>query len=155
MKLAAMFRDVAAALTQPPVTQLYPFERTDAPARLRGKLTWQADKCTGCGLCIKDCPADAINFVVNDKKAKIFVMEYYADRCIYCAQCTQNCRFNFLAMSNTDWELAALTRAPFHEYWGQPEHVQAYLDSLAEKPEAPLSVDTDAPATVEAEPDAS
>ncbi len=131
MKLGAMFRDVAAAFFKKPVTQKYPFERTPAPARLRGKLIWNAQKCTGCALCTKDCPSDAINLVVNDKQAKTFVMRYNVDRCIFCAQCVQNCRQKCLQMSNEEWELAALNKDAFTIYYGDENKVQSYLNQLA------------------------
>jgi formate hydrogenlyase subunit 6/NADH:ubiquinone oxidoreductase subunit I len=136
MKLGSMFRDVIQSLFRKPVTQLYPFERTPVPARLHGKVVWDADKCTGCGLCTKDCPADAIELVVNDKKAKAFVMRYNVDRCIFCAQCAQNCRLGSISLSNQEWELAVLNRDTFTEYWGKPENVEAYLAQKNAPPEA-------------------
>lgn len=131
MRIGAMFRDVASAFFQKPVTQKYPFERRPAPARLRGKLVWNAQKCTGCSLCAKDCPSDAISMVVNDKQTKSFVLRYYVDRCIFCAQCVQNCRLKCLQMSNEDWELAALNKDGFTIYYGEADKVQSYLAQLA------------------------
>lgn len=136
MKIGSMFRDIVSSLFKKPVTQQYPFERTPGPKRLRGKLQWDVAKCTGCGLCVKDCPANAIELVVNDKPNKVFVMRYHADRCIYCAQCTINCRFKCLEMSSEEWELAALSKEPFLVYYGKEEAVKAYLDKLAAAPEA-------------------
>jgi len=130
MKIGAMFRDIASSLVTKPVTQQYPFERRPAPTRLRGKLQWDPTKCTGCTLCIKDCPANAIEMVVNDKQNKVFVLRYHVDRCIYCSQCTINCRFKCLEMSNEEWELAALSKEPFLLYYGKAEAVKAYLDKL-------------------------
>jgi formate hydrogenlyase subunit 6/NADH:ubiquinone oxidoreductase subunit I len=123
-----MLRDVIGALFKKPVTQEYPFERSQAPSRLRGKLVWDPQKCTGCCLCAKDCPSNAIEMVVNDKKNKYFVLRYHMDRCTFCAQCVQNCRFNCLDMSDKDWELAALNKEPFTIYYGDEAQVQAFLE---------------------------
>jgi formate hydrogenlyase subunit 6/NADH:ubiquinone oxidoreductase subunit I len=126
-RVAAMLNDVLTSLFKRPVTEKYPFEKLPTPDRLRGKLTWNPEKCTGCALCNKDCPSDAIELITIDKKAKRFVMKYHVDRCTYCAQCVQNCRFECLNMSPEQWELAALTKEPFTVYYGKEEDVQTFL----------------------------
>ena len=135
-RVAAMLTDIVESLFKRPITEKYPFERRPAPERLRGKLTWNSEKCTGCALCNKDCPANAIELIVIDKKAKRFVMEYHADRCTYCAQCVQNCRFECLSMSHDQWELAALNKKPFTVYYGKDEDIQTILARFA-GPEIP------------------
>ena len=131
MKFAMMLQDVLRSFVHSPITEKYPFVKKPAPDRMRGKLVWNPEKCSGCCLCSKDCPSDAIELITIDKKAKRFVMRYHEDRCTYCAQCVQNCRFECLGMSNTDWELAALTKAPFDVYYGNDEDVAAVLAKLA------------------------
>jgi formate hydrogenlyase subunit 6/NADH:ubiquinone oxidoreductase subunit I len=130
-RLGAMLSDIVTSLFKRPVTEKYPFEKTPAPDRLRGKLQWNPEKCTGCCLCNKDCPSNAIELIVLDKKAKRFVMEYHADRCTYCAQCVQNCRFECLSMSHEQWELAALNKQPFEVYYGKEEDIQTVLEKHA------------------------
>lgn len=138
-RIAAMLTDIIESLFKRPMTERYPFERYPTPARLRGKLMWNPEKCTGCALCNKDCPSNAIELIVIDKKAKRFVMEYHVDRCTYCAQCVQNCRFECLSMSPEQWELAALSKEPFTVYYGKDEDVQAILarvpDAKTAKPQ--------------------
>lgn len=134
---AGMLRDILGSLFKRPVTEFYPFERTTPPERLRGKLVWDPAKCTGCGLCIKDCPANALELVVIDKKAKKFVMRYHADRCTYCSQCVENCRFECIEMSDSDWELAALGRQPFEVTYGRDEDVQKIMETFGMEGETP------------------
>jgi formate hydrogenlyase subunit 6/NADH:ubiquinone oxidoreductase subunit I len=132
MKIGAMLSDVLGSLFKKPATENYPFERKPAPERLRGQLFWDPSKCTGCQLCIKDCPANAIELVVLDKVNKRFVMRYHMDRCTYCAQCVQGCRFNCLSMSNEEWELASLNKEPFVVYYGRDEDVKFLLAKAAQ-----------------------
>jgi formate hydrogenlyase subunit 6/NADH:ubiquinone oxidoreductase subunit I len=113
MKPAMMFLDITKAFLRRPATERYPFERKPSPERLRGRLLWEPAKCTGCSLCAKDCPADAIQIIVLDKKAKRFMLEYHIDRCTYCAQCVHSCRQGCLTMSSDMWELSALSQEPF------------------------------------------
>ena len=136
IRVATMLGDVVHSLFKRPVTERYPFERRAAPERLRGKLFYNPEKCTGCGLCNKDCPSNAIELITLDKKAKRFVLRYHMDRCTYCAQCVQNCRFECMGMSPEQWELAALTKEPFTVYYGKDEDVQAVLAKLLDRPAA-------------------
>lgn len=128
MKVRTMLSDVLRSLFRRPVTEKYPFERSPAPARLRGQLHWNPEKCTGCCLCVKECPADALELITLDKKEKRFVLRYHVDRCTFCAQCVQNCRFGCLDMSNEEWELAAGSKEPFTIYYGSEENI---VDALA------------------------
>jgi formate hydrogenlyase subunit 6/NADH:ubiquinone oxidoreductase subunit I len=127
MNIALMLRDVLTSLVHRPVTERYPFERRPVPSRLRGKVLWNAAKCIGCGLCVRDCPAEALELHVLDKKAKRFVMRYRVDRCLFCAQCTNTCPRGALSLSNQEWELAALSKEPFDVYYGEDADVKAVL----------------------------
>lgn len=131
MKIGVMLPDLVNSLFKEPVTERYPFERRSTPARLRGKLEWDPSKCTGCQLCVKDCPSEAIELVVIDKASKRFTMRYQVDRCTYCGQCVENCRFNCLSMSSEEWELAALSKDPFEMMYGRDEDVRLVLEKEA------------------------
>jgi len=128
MKIGAMLGDIFSSLFKKPVTEKYPYVKSEGPVRLRGQLMYDSSKCTGCQLCMKDCPADAIEILTVDKVNKKFVMRYHADRCTFCAQCVQTCRFDCLSMSNKEWELASANRKPFEIYYGREEDVAFILD---------------------------
>lgn len=129
MRIGAMLGDISRSLFKRPVTELYPFERRPTPERLRGQLTFDPAKCTGCKICSRDCPAEAIEIVVVDKATKRFVMNFHTDRCTYCAQCVVSCNFDSLSMSHERWELAALDRGAFGVSFGREED----LKTLAER----------------------
>ena len=64
------------------------------PEKLRGKMTYVRETCIGCNLCIKVCPAHAIEAIPAVKKIRIFVSQ-----CIQCGQCTEICPKQCLALS--------------------------------------------------------
>jgi len=138
MKIGAMFSEVFRSLFNKPTTHTYPVEKIPAPDHYRGKLVYNPETCTGCMLCVKDCPAEALELITIDRKAKKFVMRYHTDRCIFCSQCVENCRFSCLQMSNDQWELAALNKEPFTIYYGKEEDVRFILEpAAAEEAEQP------------------
>jgi len=122
-----LLKDLARSAFRRPVTERYPFEKRPAPQNYRGKLHWTAAGCTGCNLCVKDCPAEAIDFFTLDKANKRFVFRYHADRCTYCGQCAFNCRFNCITLDDEEWELASGDRDDFVVTYGRPEDI-ARLD---------------------------
>jgi formate hydrogenlyase subunit 6/NADH:ubiquinone oxidoreductase subunit I len=119
-----MFGDILESLFRRPATQRYPTIRHDAPARFRGKLAWDGQKCTGCSLCAKDCPSNAIDVIVLDRAKKQYVVRYHIDRCTFCAQCVVNCRFKCMEMSSDQWEMAALSKEQFTVYYGDETNIQ-------------------------------
>ncbi len=127
MKLATMIGEVSRSLFKRPVTQKYPFEKHPTPERLRGLVVWEPGDCTGCGLCAKDCPSDALEVITIDKKAKRFVFRYDVGQCLFCQQCVESCRFGSLRMANDQWELAALTTDSYTYYYGDEADVQSVL----------------------------
>ncbi|MBN2303968.1 MAG: 4Fe-4S binding protein [Anaerolineae bacterium] len=143
MRLGSMWRDALSALVREPATQQYPFERLQAPEHLRSKLHWDLTNCTGCGLCAKDCPSDAIDVIVLDKKARKFVFRYHVDRCTFCSQCVMSCPKKCLEMANDEWELASLTPDDFLVYYGNEEDVETVLAAAASNGADASSTDTE------------
>lgn len=124
MVIGTMFGDVLRSLLRRPATRLYPTERAAAAERLRGQLRFDPEKCVGCALCCKECPADALDLITLDKKAKRFVIRYDAGRCTFCGQCVVSCRFDCLSMPATEWELADFNKERFIHLYGQETDVE-------------------------------
>jgi len=115
--------EVIRNLLKKPATVLYPFVKAKIQDKFRGKIIFSPDMCIGCKLCMKDCPAKAINIIQVEtaqppapaageapKPApRKFRCEIDLGRCIYCAQCVDSCPKKALH-SSQEFELAAIDR---------------------------------------------
>ncbi len=93
----------------------------------------RSKKMRSCMLCMKDCPANAIEILTVDRAAKKFVMRFHTRIAAPIVPSVQNCRFNCLGMESEEYELAALSREPFVVYYGREEDVQFILDRAAQE----------------------
>ena len=95
------------SMMQKPVTVAYPADRSDVFTNVRGKLVFEAPKCVGCKMCVRDCPTGAIQIEqVGDKQFKAVLQ---MDHCIFCGQCADSCNKKAITCS-TEFELAGLDR---------------------------------------------
>ena len=54
----------------------------------------EKDKCFGCGVCVKACPADAIiktDYIAPGKRLPAYTID--ADKCVKCGMCIASCKF--------------------------------------------------------------
>lgn len=131
-----MLREVLAQAVKKPVTNLFPAKylpksmtgflqdaaagRAElvppvaAPAAMRGRLSYDRSVCNGCGMCMKVCPAHAIEQVVyplpptaegEEKPRAQKRVRIYVCNCIFCGQCIDICPKK--ALSQTDEFLLA------------------------------------------------
>ena len=103
-----MAREVLKQLFRRPFTNLFPARRTPdsvnrllrdvksgkaklnppvpTPEGFRGKIKYYKDKCIGCRLCTRVCPAKAVVFKEKEKK-----ISYHLFRCTFCGECVNIC----------------------------------------------------------------
>lgn len=112
-RIGSMTGDILASFFKKVFTEKYPFTPKTVTERARGEVAWDEAKCNGCRLCVKDCPAEAINVTVVDRVAKKYAFEYHRDRCIYCGQCVVSCKPGALSMPSDHWHLASASRESF------------------------------------------
>ena len=97
---AYLLPEMWRAVTQRPITLGFPRTPLDLPSGFRGHVVMtDADACRGCGLCARDCPADALK--LERKGRDEFRLVYYPDRCAYCGQCADSCPHDVIELTNT------------------------------------------------------
>jgi formate hydrogenlyase subunit 6/NADH:ubiquinone oxidoreductase subunit I len=115
-----MIEELLQSVWHRPATVLYPAVKVRMPERFRGRLRFDAERCIGCRLCMRDCPTAAIDIrKVGDKK---FEAEIDFGRCIYCAQCVDSCPKNAIEATG-EFELAQLRRATLTVRFSAPPAV--------------------------------
>jgi formate hydrogenlyase subunit 6/NADH:ubiquinone oxidoreductase subunit I len=81
-------------------TEFYPDpvssrSKDDFPARARGLLFNEIEKCNGCGLCRDVCPTKCIDVasVMNERNNRPWVTKFEIDysNCIFCGKCVEVC----------------------------------------------------------------
>ena len=98
-------------LNRKPATISYPFGPLKIEPNYRGLISFNPDTCIGCKLCVKDCPAKAIEINnVGPKEDKKFDMTLDLSHCIYCCQCVDTCPKKSIGFTQ-NIELAGFDRA--------------------------------------------
>lgn len=95
-------------LTRHAITVQYPKERWEVPERSRGMVVLLTDhetgqlNCTACLLCMRACPAGAIDIEVEkDEKGKRHLKNFTVDfhLCCFCGLCEEACNFAAIKLS--------------------------------------------------------
>ena len=102
-----MLPQALESMFKKPATVSYPEKRGDVFSTIRGKLVFDASKCVGCKLCVRDCPAGAIEIEKIGEKQYKAVLKM--DRCVFCGQCVDSCNKDALKCT-AQFELAGLNR---------------------------------------------
>ncbi len=119
---AVLVPELFRNLARRPVTRFYPFEKTVVPEGFRGTPRFKSENCSGCRVCMRDCPSEAIQIEVETLPAppaaegqppprapKKVTMILYLDRCVHCARCAESCPRHAIFM-DTEFEMAAFSR---------------------------------------------
>jgi formate hydrogenlyase subunit 6/NADH:ubiquinone oxidoreductase subunit I len=146
VKPGKMFKELMGSLFSAPITVRYPYQKLKMPPRYRGRISFKADLCVGCRLCVRDCPSGAIEIIqlpaekyqfsyrslLEGKKVAVpiekatkkrFKAVINLGKCLFCAQCVETCPRKAL-FETEDYELAALDKERLlktYEGDGEPE----------------------------------
>jgi formate hydrogenlyase subunit 6/NADH:ubiquinone oxidoreductase subunit I len=114
----AIIFEALKSIFKKPATEQYPFVKQEKPSTFRGRIDFESEKCIGCMMCVRDCPANAIKIIkVADK---VFEAEIRLDKCIYCGQCVDSCVKKAVRITN-DFELAQLDKSKLKVTYGRPK----------------------------------
>ncbi len=121
-----MFSTLIASVFRKPATHRYPAAPFEMPAHFRGQIRFIAKNCIGCRMCMRDCPADAVE--IRKVGEKRFEARFDLGRCIYCAQCVDSCPKS--ALEATDrYELAGYKQ----------DQLKAFFEAAPAPPAAPAT----------------
>ena len=90
-----MAKRILKLLASGPATLRYPHEPAKRYDASRGHIEIKIEDCIFCGLCSKNCPADAIEVSKDDR-----TWEIDRFRCIICNSCVEACPKDCLSTSN-------------------------------------------------------
>jgi len=104
-EIMSMLKELLGSLFKKPYTIKYPFSKEEVPLPkgFRGKLTVDYNKCIGCGMCARICPAEAIEMVPHGEKKR--KPKFYLSRCTYCLFCADVCPVKAISPSD-EYEMA-------------------------------------------------
>ena len=124
IKPARIFGEVMRHIFKKPATCGYPFEKAKIMPNFRGRIEFESAKCIGCQMCVRVCPAKAIEIPLSKDQPpapaqvegqppvaarKKFDCIMKLGNCVYCAQCVETCPKKALIMTQ-DFELAHTKR---------------------------------------------
>ncbi|MHA1582750.1 MAG: 4Fe-4S binding protein [Candidatus Baldrarchaeia archaeon] len=101
----ALEKELLNHISKKPATEMYPFVKVEVPEGYRGKIEFNIEKCIGCGLCSRECPAGAIEMVEDERTKLKKRPKFIYSRCLYCAQCEESCPREAIKLTQ-EFELA-------------------------------------------------
>ena len=90
--------DLVRTLFTRRTTVRYPFEPLDLPHYFRGRVVVDAERCRGCGACVRDCPSTGLRLRRDGHGG--YRLLHYPDRCANCGQCEASCPTGALHLVN-------------------------------------------------------
>lgn len=107
-KIGTILSEAIKSFFKKPATSEYPKKRRDIHNSYAGMISFEQNKCIGCQICVRNCPANAIK-IEKLGDLKVFSCELSLANCIFCSQCVFSCPKK--ALHTTDnFELAQIDK---------------------------------------------
>ena len=80
---------------------------------LKSPYVIDPEKCIGCGLCAEKCRKEALEAIGEEKAAGIYIVNQ--DRCVSCGLCAKHCPVNAISGEEPpyNYELRDIVKTPF------------------------------------------
>ncbi|MCL2485308.1 MAG: 4Fe-4S binding protein [Endomicrobia bacterium] len=106
--IGTVLLEALKSLFKKPVTSEYPLKKREIHGSYAGMIAFEQNKCIGCQICVRNCPANAIK--IPKLADKVFGCEFSMANCIFCSQCVLSCPKK--ALHTTDnFELAQIDKS--------------------------------------------
>jgi NADH-quinone oxidoreductase chain I len=96
-----MLREALKSLVKSAETIRYPAKPSLPPEGFRGKHVIHFERCVGCGLCVRVCPASAIRVKAKKRQIKVGkiihqriiygISSIDISKCVFCQRCEEIC----------------------------------------------------------------
>jgi hydrogenase-4 component H len=135
--------EAVRAVVKGPFTTKFPAKVDSVHPSFRGIIKFNKDKCICCGACVRVCPTNAREMVVDLEKG-VMRNIHHAERCIYCGQCVLYCttregikhtpEFDLSRTERSDdWETSVEHELAYCEVCGEPFATKAHLLWISHK----------------------
>jgi len=91
MPWGTLLREAIRNLVNKPATVNYPLIQTKVPSGFRGILSFDINKCIGCGTCERVCPTNVIKMIPNEKTRLKKAPRFELSKCVFCGSCVDVC----------------------------------------------------------------
>ncbi len=132
MRFMELGKMTLGSIFKKPETIMYPVQKKEAPAGLKGAVHNDVSNCILCGACVRNCPADAL---VVDREKRTWEIDHF--RCIMCNMCVRSCPKKCLEMSTTSPSVSTKHEPEVYNVPEQPKPAPKPKPAAAtEKPDA-------------------
>ena len=133
MVTGSIFGNILVSLKKILNVEKLPIEVSTSRYNARGKIIWDPENCSGCMLCVNDCPSFALSLILVDKKHKRYIMRYNLGQCIFCRQCELSCDQSCFASSLGIKPLSTKNKDMLEIIYGRQEDINTYKLSVLKK----------------------